>query len=250
MQGPMSTRLEQSRIGRAAGKRLLCNPAAEAIDQIATVLNPSGFSRNYIIEAQREGERGGEAKDAPFVFDEKRALKRIQQGDKRAFEDLLERYESRVYRLAIRYTNSVADAEDLTQEIFLGIYRNIGGFRGASSISTWIYRVAVNHCLEFLRRKRPECVPFGEELGLMANDRRQDPVQAAGMSELSDEIEKALEKLSPLHRDVILLHELHGLTYGECAEVLAVPVGTVKSRLSNAFTRLRELLGGYVYEEA
>ena len=68
------------------------------------------------------------------------------------------------------------------------------------------------------------------------------------MGELSSEIERALDRLSPLHRDVIILHELHGLTYGECAEALGVPVGTVKSRLSNAFTRLRELLGGYVCE--
>lgn len=184
------------------------------------------------------------------MYDEKRVLKRIQQGERRAFEELLGQYESRVYRLALRYVHSVSDAEDLTQEIFLGIWRNVGGFRGSSSLSTWIYRVAVNHCLEFLRRKRPECVPYGEELGLMAMDRREDPLQASTLSELSGEIEAALEKLSPLHKDVILLHELHGLTYGECAEVLNVPVGTVKSRLSNAFTKLRELLGGYVYEGA
>jgi RNA polymerase sigma-70 factor (ECF subfamily) len=184
------------------------------------------------------------------VYDEKQVLRRVQEGDRCAFEQLLDHYETRVYRLALRYANSVPDAEDLTQEIFIGIHRNIGQFGGRSSLSTWIYRVAVNHCLEYRRRKRPECVPYEEELGLASQSWRDDPVASTTMNELSSEIDTALEKLSPIHRDVILLHELHGLTYGECAETLGVPVGTVKSRLSNAFTRLRELLGGYVFEEA
>ena len=184
------------------------------------------------------------------MYDEKRLLKRLRSGDRRAFEELVDQFETRVYRLAIRYANSVQDAEDLTQEVFVGIFRNIGGFRGASALSTWVYRVAVNHCLEYRRKKRLDCVPYEEELGLAATSRREDPEQAAAMIELSDEVEKALEKLSPVHRDVILLHELQGLTYGECAEILGVPVGTVKSRLSNAFSRMRQLMGTYVLEEA
>jgi RNA polymerase sigma-70 factor (ECF subfamily) len=184
------------------------------------------------------------------VYDEKQVLRRVQQGDRCAFEELLDRYETRVYRLTLRYANCVQDAEDITQEIFLGIYRNIGTFKGHSSLSTWVYRVAVNHCLEYRRRKRPETVPYEEDLGLAVSSWRDDPVQATTMTELTDEIEKALTKLTPIHRDVILLHELHGLTYGECAEALGIPIGTVKSRLSNAFTRLRDLLGGYVFEEA
>ena len=156
------------------------------------------------------------------MHDEKRLLRGIRDGDRCAFEELVDQFETRVYRLAIRYTNCVQDAEDLTQEIFLGIFRNIAGFRGASSLSTWIYRVAVNHCLEHRRKKRPECVPYEEELGLASTSRREDPEQAATMVEL----------------------------YGECAEIMGVPIGTVKSRLSNAFTRLRQILGAYVYEEA
>src|SRR5438093_1205827 len=111
----------------------------------------------------------------------------------------MDNYETRVYRLALRYAGAVQDAEDLTQEIFLGIYRNIGGFAGRSSLSTWIYRVAVNHCLEHRRRKRPETVPYEEELGLATTRWRDDPVQATTMVELNTEIEKALDKLSPLH---------------------------------------------------
>jgi RNA polymerase sigma-70 factor (ECF subfamily) len=183
------------------------------------------------------------------VYDENRVLRRIKEGDRSAFEELVDQYQTRIYRLALRYAGSVQDAEDLTQEVFIGIYRNIGGFRGKSSLSTWIYRVAVNHCLEHRRRKRPEQVPYDENLGLASTSWRDDPSQAATKVELSAEVDRAIEKLSPIHRDVILLHELHGLTYGECAEALGLPIGTVKSRLSNAFTRLRQLLGGYLCEE-
>ena len=184
------------------------------------------------------------------MYDEKRLLRKLQSGDRRAFEELIDRFETRIYRLAMRYADSVQDAEDLTQEVFVGIFRNIGGFRGASALSTWVYRVAVNHCLEYRRKKRLDCVPYEEELGLAASSRRENPEQAATMIELSEEVERAIDQLSPVHRDVILLHELQGLTYGECAEVLGVPVGTVKSRLSNAFTRMRQLMGAYVLEEA
>ena len=190
-----------------------------------------------------------EDEDALAVYDEKRVLRRIQDGDRRAFEDLMDRYETRIYRLALRYADCPADAEDLTQEVFLGIYRNLGGFKGRSSLSTWIYRVAVNHCLEYRRRKRPETVPYEEELNLASTSRSDDPVQVATMGELSTEIEKALEQISPIHRDIIILHEMHGLTYCECAEALKIPVGTVKSRLSNAFVRMRELLGEYACEK-
>lgn len=182
------------------------------------------------------------------MFDEQRVLRRIREGDKRAFEELLDQYEARLYRMALRYTGSVPDAEDLTQEIFLGIYRSIGNFRGASRLSTWIYRVAVNHCLEHRRKKRLDAVPHNEEIDMPSADWRDDPVQVATRQELATQVETALERLSPLHRDVILLHEMQGLTYQECAAVLNVPVGTVKSRLSNAFVRLRELLGGYICE--
>ena len=106
----------------------------------------------------------------------------------------------------------------------------------------------MNHCLEFRRKRRLDVVPYDEELTLVTTDWREDPVQSANHGELSAKVEAAINSLSPLHRDVIVLHELQGLTYQEVAATLNVPVGTVKSRLSNAFKRLRDLLGGYVYE--
>jgi RNA polymerase sigma-70 factor (ECF subfamily) len=180
--------------------------------------------------------------------EERELVQRIQTGDRQAFEALLDAYETRVYRLALRFTDNVPDAEDVTQEIFLAIYRGLGRFRGNSALGTWIYRIAMNHCLEYRRKRRLESIPYDEELTLASSDWREDPVQAADRQELSAKVEAAINCLSPQHRDVIVLHELQGLTYQEVATMLNVPVGTVKSRLSNAFRRLRDLLGGYVYE--
>ena len=107
----------------------------------------------------------------------------------------------------------------------------------------------MNNCLEFRRKRRLEVVPYDEETFSVASTNwRHDPVQSANRQELSEKVEAAINSLSPLHRDVIVLHELQGLTYQEVAATLNVPVGTVKSRLSNAFRRLRENLGGYVLE--
>ncbi len=180
--------------------------------------------------------------------DERQLVQRIQTGNREAFADLLDIYETRVYRLALRFTGSVPDAEDVTQEIFLAVYKGLGNFKGNSALGTWIYRVAMNHCLEYRRKRRLETLPLDEEIALVSQDWRDDPVQSANKKELSAKVEAALNSLSPLHRDVIVLHEFQGLTYQEVAAALDVPVGTVKSRLSNAFRRLRDLLGGYVHE--
>ena len=175
-------------------------------------------------------------------------VQRLQKGERKAFEELLDTYETRVYRLALRFTGNVSDAEDVTQEIFLGVHKSIGNFRGNAALGTWIYRVAMNHCLEFRRKRQLDSIPYEDELTLVTSDWRDDPVQSADKQELTAKVEAALNCLPPHHRDVIVLHELQGLTYQECATTLNVPVGTVKSRLSNAFRRLRDLLGGYVYE--
>ena len=183
------------------------------------------------------------------MADDSDLIRRIQQGDRQAFETFLDRFEARVYRLALSYTGSPSDAEDVTQEIFVGVYRNIGQFRGRSSLSTWVYRVAVNHCLEFRRKRKLPAVSL-DETGEVPSARWQDdPVESATKAALKDEVARALQGLTDMQREVVELHELHGLTYGECAEVLGVPVGTVKSRLSNAFTRLRGVLQGAACEE-
>jgi RNA polymerase sigma-70 factor (ECF subfamily) len=176
---------------------------------------------------------------------------RIAAGERDAFAELLDRYGARVHRLVRRYARGEADAEDLTQEIFLDLYRCSGSFRGESALSTWVYRVALNHCLRYrekLERAQPPAETYEDGVH-ETPDSRRDPAGQVVARELTQQVHAALDDLSRVHRDVVVLHELHGLTYRECAEVLQVPVGTVKSRLSNAFRCLRASLGGYVLGE-
>jgi RNA polymerase sigma-70 factor (ECF subfamily) len=179
------------------------------------------------------------------VPNDRQLAARIARGDTRAFASLLDDYGPRVQRLVRRYARDEPDAEDLTQEIFVDLYRSIGGFRGASSLGTWVYRVALNHCLKHVERRRPVGVPYDDALRAHA-DETANPAHFAARSELGDQVHTALDRLTPEHREVVILHELQELTYSECAEVLQIPIGTVKSRLSYAFRRLRDALGGYV----
>lgn len=186
--------------------------------------------------------------------DEASWARSIAGGDRAAFERFVDTFGPRVHRLARRYAQRECDAEDLTQEIFVSLFQSLGSFRGESQLSTWVYRVALNHCLrhrEQARRQVPAastCSADQEppEPGEAAADRESDPARLAARGEMRQQVRLSLEELSDGHREIIVLHEMHGLSYRECAQVLGIPLGTVKSRLSNAFRHLRRRLGPYV----
>lgn len=172
---------------------------------------------------------------------------RIRNGDERAFEELLDRYGDAIHRLSRRYTRSLGDSEDLTQTIFCDIFRSIGGYRGKASLQTWVFRVALNHCLKARNKLTLQTVLLNEDLdGLPQGG--GDPLASAVRGELGEQVREALGSLSSAHYDVVVLCELQGFTYQECAAALHIPVGTVKSRLSNAFKRLRGALKDYIME--
>ena len=175
--------------------------------------------------------------------EEKRLIVRLKRGDKDAFAELVEQYGASLHRLVRRYA-SPDDADDLTQEIFLEVWRGIGGFRGEAALSTWLYRIAVNRCLRHCGRSKGETVPLEEERDSDPHD--DAPYRLAVKSETANRVHCAVSKLPDGQRDVVILCELQGLTYGECAAVLEIPLGTVKSRLSNATRKLRESLRDYV----
>lgn len=168
-------------------------------------------------------------------------------GDAQAAARFVDEYGGRILRLVRRYVPGEADAEDVTQEIFVDVCRAMGTYRGEAALATWVHRIALNHCLKHCtkRASRPPTVAFEDALHESA-DPDADPARHVRRRELEGAVQSALNDLSPLHRDVVVLHELQGLTYGECAAILQVPIGTVKSRLSNAFSRLRICLGAYV----
>lgn len=179
---------------------------------------------------------------------ERELVKQMQAGDREAFARFVDDFGPTVHRLSRRYARTEADAEDLTQEIFVAVCQSIGSFRGDAALTTWVHRVALNHCMKHGAKQaaRPQTVPY-DDLPLTGEPSPStDPSASAIQSELKGRVDVALSALSVSHRDVVVLHEMQGLTYAEIAEVLDVPVGTVKSRLFHAFGKLREKLGGYV----
>jgi RNA polymerase sigma-70 factor (ECF subfamily) len=181
---------------------------------------------------------------------DKRLASRIALGDRAAFAEFVDMFGPRFQGLARRYASTVTDAEDLTQEIFLDLYRSIANYRGSAALSTWAYRVALNHCLKHCERKPAATAVLDDALIETRASLGADPSKSAASSELRDKVHGAIDELSPEHRDVVILHELQELTYSECASLLKIPVGTVKSRLYYAICALRRTLASYVREEA
>lgn len=177
---------------------------------------------------------------------EKQFVRQLQSGDTRAFTRFVDEYGKRVHALARRYARNETEAEDLTQEIFVELFRALPQFRGDAALSTWLYRIALNRCLRYQSRRQPDTVTL-DDLPLTGD--APSPDEHTLQTELRSHVNDALQTLSPGHREAVILHELHGLTYAECAAILNVPVGTVKSRLFHAFGRLRERLSGYVKGE-
>ena len=178
--------------------------------------------------------------------DERKLVAQLRAGSREAFEKLLDLHEDRVFNLVHRMVGE-ADADDVAQDALVEICKSVAGFRGDSSLATWVHRVAANVCLEHRRKRKVLFVPLEEHAECEA-DPQADPSSRLEASEVKGNVDAALGKLSEAHRDVVILHELHGMTYSECAKALGCPVGTVKSRLSNAFGKLRELLRGCAAE--
>ncbi len=159
-------------------------------------------------------------------------LQRACEGDPRAFGWLLTRYRDRVVRLAAHVLRNPDEAEDAAQEAFVRAFRSLRGYSGRSSFYTWLYHIAVRVCLDRrkLRRWTAE-TPLADEL-------------AGGPREVAVDrlvVEALLDRLSPPMRAALVLREMDGLEYGEIAEVLDIPIGTVRSRLSAARAQFREL---------
>ncbi len=166
-------------------------------------------------------------------------------GDEGAFEAIYQRFEEMVYRLALRMSGDPEEAADCTQEVFLRVHRHLRSFRGRSSLKTWIFRIAINCCRSRLKRrsrKRRVFVAGAEERIDAAEDRRRDPEERALERDLARRLERLLAELKPHYREAVVLRDLQGLSYREIATVLAVRVGTVRSRIARGREQLRGLL--------
>ena len=185
---------------------------------------------------------------------EERFLRRLREYDERAFNELCELYQQRVFHLSFRMLGRRDEAEELTQDVFVQVFKSIASFRGDSKLGTWIYRITVNLCknrIKYLARRhenaKQELEPLAERAPLQGAKgvtfaevaRPDDMAQGRQMEVL---VQRAIANIEPDFREVLILREIEGLSYDEIAEVTGVAVGTVKSRIHRARTMLKSAI--------
>ncbi len=183
-------------------------------------------------------------------LEETELIKLAAQGDQDAFAQLLELHQNKVYGLTLRLTGSPEDAMELTQETFFNAWRGLPNFHFESKFSTWLYRLATNATIDFLRREKRRRSLTVTSLSaeddpqrlLDIPDRRFTPQDELERKEFQAAVRRGLEQLSDEHRQVLVLRELNGLSYAEIAQALGIEEGTVKSRISRARLALRKVL--------
>ncbi|MCX8053006.1 MAG: sigma-70 family RNA polymerase sigma factor, partial [Armatimonadetes bacterium] len=179
----------------------------------------------------------------------RQVVERVLNGEIDAFSALVERYQDRIYSVALNYVSNPEDAVDIAQETFIKAYSKLRSFDSASAFYTWLYRIAVNTAIDYLRKRKSRLADSLDdekftESGFEpeSRDPSADPEGVAARREEARMLRKALARLSDKLRTVIVLHDVEGLSQEEVADVLKVPVGTVKSRVSRARTELRYVL--------
>lgn len=175
--------------------------------------------------------------------DELALVERHRQGDPSAFEEIFTRYQGMVYNLALRMSGNREEAADLSQDVFLRVYRHVGRFKGRSTLKTWIYRVALNCCRSRRARRWPltQELPEAEALEEL-QERRSTPERDALARDAGRLVGRALEQLPSPYREAVVLRDIEGLSYTEIADILEVRIGTVRSRIARGRERLRQLV--------
>jgi RNA polymerase sigma-70 factor, ECF subfamily len=174
-------------------------------------------------------------------------VQRCLRGEGPAWVELVQRHTRRVYNICYRFTSNSTEAEDLSQEVFLRIYRTLASYKSAfGGFPTWLTSVTRNLLVDHYRRSRRDRMTDALEDVLPKVEEKHSPVRtpdrAAMARELSDQVQTALAQLSPELREAVILRDLQGLEYGEIREVLSVPEGTVKSRINRGRIELARLL--------
>jgi len=189
-------------------------------------------------ESQERQRQGNELNEAE-------AIERAKQGDAQAFQALYDKHKRRVYSLCLRMTANTAEAEDLTQEAFLQLYRKIATFRGESAFSTWLHRLSVNVVLMHLRKKSLPVVSLEEttqgEEDTPKKDFGADDLALAGSIDRL-QLQKAVDDLPPGYRTIFVLHDVEGYEHNEIATIVGCSIGNSKSQLHKARMKLRDLL--------
>lgn len=198
-----------------------------------------GVNQSDSTEAQSQEERA--------LVDEQALIQRAMAEDLHAFNQLVLTYQSTAYSVAYRMLRDQDSAADAVQDSFIKAYRALDGFQGGN-FRSWLLRIVTNTCYDVLRMRQRrgtdsiDDLAFAEDHNIYLVDRAEQPEDYAERMELNHLIETAIESLPPEQRTVIVLCDIHGYAYDEIAEIVELPMGTVKSRISRARTRLRDYL--------
>ena len=181
-------------------------------------------------------------------------VRRAQNNDLAAYDELIRRYQERIYGTVYNMTSNHEDANDLVQETFIKAHRALKTFKGDSSFFTWLYRIAVNKTINYLKQRKNRTgislndLDFNAENDpdLVALVSDKTPQRDAGLSELQEKLNEAMMKLSEQHRLVVTLHDVQGLAHDEIAKIMDCNAGTVRSRLFYARQQLQAYLSDYL----
>jgi RNA polymerase sigma factor RpoE len=202
----------------------------------------------------QSGEPSESSSEKAPLTDEMELVERARKGDMAAYDDLVRRYQERIYATIYHMTSNHEDANDLAQESFIKAYQALKSFKGGSSFYTWIYRIAVNKTINFLKQRKNRAqmslndLDFNAEHDpdLVALISDKTPRRDIGLSELQEKLNAALQKLSEHHRLVVTLHDVQGLSHEEIAKIMDCNIGTVRSRLFYARQQLQAYLSDYL----
>src|SRR5437016_2352132 len=192
-----------------------------------------------------------ETTDAP---DDQKLVKRAQGGNLEAYDELIRRYQERIYATIYHMTSNHEDANDLAQETFIKAYQALRSFKGDSSFFTWVYRIAVNKTINFLKQRKNKThmslndLDFNAEHdpALVALVSDKTPRRDVNLIELQEKLNGALQKLSEIHRLVVTLHDVQGLSHEDISKIMGCNTGTVRSRLFYARQQLQAYLSDYL----
>ena len=192
--------------------------------------------------------------DLSAPTEETELVRRARDGDLRAYDELVKRYQERIYATIYHMTSNHEDANDLAQDSFIKAFQALKSFKGGSTFYTWLYRIAVNKTINFLKQRKNRThmslndLDFNAEHDpdLMALISDNTPRRAAGLTELQEKLNAALLKLSEPHRLVIVLHDVQGQSHEEIAKVMDCNIGTVRSRLFYARQQMQSYLTDYL----
>jgi RNA polymerase sigma-70 factor (ECF subfamily) len=192
--------------------------------------------------------------ESPAPEEESELVRRARRGDLAAYDDLVKRYQERIYATIYHMTSNHEDANDLAQDSFIKAFQALKSFKGGSTFYTWLYRIAVNKTINFLKQRKNRVhmslndLDFNTENNpdLVALISDKTPRRDAGLNELQEKLNAALLKLSEPHRLVVVLHDVQGQSHDEIAEIMECNIGTVRSRLFYARQQLQSLLADYL----